>query len=593
MNKQFSYLIPSIAIVCLLIASCIKVPADGPLLEIDLDNAAQIDVRVQGQILQDDGTPLAGAIVRLGTQETISESNGYFQLIDVAVAKNKAVVHVEANGFFRALRLLSAEDKKMTSVKIKMYALPMAQTFQSSVGGTVNITGGGSLSVPPNILVNKETGDAYSGEVKAFGQWIDPTDPELPIRLPGSLMARTSSNAERVLQSFGMHIIVLEDPMGNALDIGDGFSADLQFPIPASLNSSAPQSIPSWILDEESGVWTERETAVNPGSVFNVPIGDIGFWNCDMPFERVGFSSIFVDENNQPMQEGMCVLTFSNGTMSRSQQTDKNGRVAGQIPANETLELEFYSGDCQLLDVPSYTTTFTTTSAAKNLGEIKVIPPSSSTKLIGRTVNCLNEAISEAPVIVEFEDQSILFATSDDEGYFSVPLFCKGNQDLKIVVYDLDNSQRGESLYEMTPGTENYVGHITACGNLTEFVSWTSSAAGTTQNAIIEKGNMQGNILQSFQQGRTYITANDSSAQKGVYFHIDGVQHVNADHLLSSYTDHFAGWGGHQITANPEVQITKYEEIGGFIEGTYESKVTSGTNPVRTVKCSFRVKRVQ
>ena len=145
-------------------------------------------------------------------------------------------------------------------MRVKLIPKSISGNFSGSLGGTINLSNGSKLVMPASAVVDG-AGNPYTSTVDVAMTWIDPTSTDLPYIMPGDLRGITTGGEERGLQTFGMIGVELTGAGGVPLKIANGKSAELSFPIPAALSSTAPASIDLWHFDELTGRWKQEGQA--------------------------------------------------------------------------------------------------------------------------------------------------------------------------------------------------------------------------------------------------------------------------------------------------------------------------------------------
>jgi len=572
--------------------SCNKNPG-GPIGNTDyFDNSETVTASFMGQVIKEDGSPLIGATVSIGNHSFIADDDGFFYFTDINTYRQATLIKVEMNGYFDAFRTIRVIPNQDNQTRIMALALPAAQTFSAAAGGSITIANGGSIDFVPNSIVDEATNAPYNGTVSVYAKWIDPTSDDLSLMLPGDLRAVNAEGAERGLTTFGMQAIELRDGAGNELQLKDGSNAAVHFPIHAALTSTAPETIPLWSLEENTGLWVEDGTAQKVGAEYVGAVTHFSYWNCDAPWTLVSFQATFVDANNNPIVGGQCKLKIQGQTWNSvgTGWTNSTGTTLGQIPMNKTFDLEFYPSGCNTTtSTPSYSTTFSTTTANINLGTITTTASTSTTTITGTVEDCGNNLLANAPVKMSLGGWQIYTTTTNASGVFSFSQNClSGTPTATITAYDVVNAVNGSSTATITPSIVNNVGLVQACGTQNDFINWSSTIGAATTNFSITAP--VGNLYQSYQLN-TYIGGSEAlSPTNSIFasFDFDGPQTVAGTHNLMRFEDHLDSTS----TISPAiVNLTNYQAVGGKVEGSFNTTVTGWTYPSRPISCSFRVTR--
>ena len=137
-------------------------------------------------------------------------------------------------------------------------------------------------------------GNEYSGEVKVFAKYLDPSKLETLEEMPGDLTGVDSEGNMMGLTSFGMLAVELTSQDNNEVYLPVGEKARITMPVPADLLGHAPETIPLWHFDEEIGTWLEEGSAQLVGDQYVGEVEHFSFWNCDYPYELVNLKGFVV-----------------------------------------------------------------------------------------------------------------------------------------------------------------------------------------------------------------------------------------------------------------------------------------------------------
>lgn len=259
--------------IIVLFSSCKKDSMEPDLPGPPPSGSSQVDV--QGSVISGTGAQVAGATVECNGVSGTTDGRGVFILRNVPVHDGVNFVRVQKSGFFRGGRNFQVVGSEPVAVRVKLLSKVLTGTFQASAGGAVSTPDGLAVSIPANAIAN-----GYQGEVRVYATNIDPTDIAGVSPIPG-MECRNASGEEGVMISYGMGNIELEDGAGNPLQLADGGMAQLTFPIPASTQGNAPNTIPLWYFDETTGYWQEEGSATLQGTNYVGEVAHFTLWNCD------------------------------------------------------------------------------------------------------------------------------------------------------------------------------------------------------------------------------------------------------------------------------------------------------------------------
>ena len=251
--------------------------------------ASPITATLQGNIIDENNGPAAGVSILIGSRAVLTDSKGYFRITDAPLDKNNSIVTAEKTGYFKTYRSFRATSG-VNQVVIKLIKKKAAGVVDASAGGKITLPNGSEVSLPAGGIVKASGNTAYSGNVTVYAAYIDPTSSDINSIVPGSFMADDKDNNRVTLASYGMLAVELEGTTGEKLQISTGSKATLTTPIPLSLLSSAPATIPLWYVAEETGAWKEEGVATRNGNNYIGEVKHFSFWNCDINIPAVSVS---------------------------------------------------------------------------------------------------------------------------------------------------------------------------------------------------------------------------------------------------------------------------------------------------------------
>lgn len=404
---KFFYSCTLVAFFFLTIVSCNKDLEPGYQGHIP-DLETKVTASVSGFVTNDDGEALEGASVTAGTTTVTTDEFGYFSITNALVVKEAAVITVKHNGHFNGIRTLLAEEGKENFVRIQLLKKVLTGSVDATSGGAVSSSNGLSITLPASAVTLN--GAPYSGQVNVFAKWIDPTSPQLPEQMPGNLMAVNAQGYSRLLETYGMVGVELETPGGDKLEVAAGEKATINFPLPASLNGTAPSSIPLWHFNEETGLWVEEGQASKVGNAYVGEVSHFSFWNCDVPMEYVELSATLHHQNGSPMMNVEVRLRDVNNPNSGGVgYTNADGYVTGFVPANTQLLMEFRTPGATCVIAGQ---TLSIGSSNVNLGTITLNTSVSTITVSGTASDCNGAPLQNGNLIINFANNNNSYYTT-------------------------------------------------------------------------------------------------------------------------------------------------------------------------------------
>lgn len=469
-----------------------------------------IEAGVHGLVADETGAPVSDAIVYLGTEQTQTDDNGYFQISGLM---NSALpfVRVEKPGYFPSMASYSARVGGTGRVKVTLRAKSPAAQVNASSGGTVNIPGGGTVKFAAGGFVDA-SGQPYNGVVQVFATYLDPSKPGIDNLIPGGFLGRSASGENQILTSFGMVHVLLETASGQKLQINK--PAEVTMPVPADRLSNAPATIPLWYIDEAAGYWKEEGSATLQGNVYVGSVTHFSWWNCDIGSGYIRLNGRVRIGSDHPF---VILRVTQNSGLSATTTPDADGFFTGGVPANQTFLFEAIN-ECG--DVV-YSAVLGPYSSETDIGIISISWTSDWINVAGSLVDCNMQPVTNGFVSVSTNgNQAAAYfpiAVDPATGTFSGTVVNCGGTELTLRAIDIDE-QVASNPVALPVSVDVDFGAVTVCGNPVTFGMTLEFPNGTTKFIPITSAKINADTVGSIYQ----FIAND--AQGGG----DGVQYTIA-----------------------------------------------------------------
>ena len=426
---------------------------------------------VSGLILNENGEPAEGVVVRTGAEVTTTDENGLFLFRDVELREDQAYLTASAAGYFQGSRTFLPKENERSQVIIKLIPRPAADVVSGTDGGTVNVANGGTIEFPTGAFVDAN-GTAYTGSVNVFAFWLDPTSSDLQQTMPGALWGTNEANEETILASYGMMNVELTDNSGNALQIAPDKLVEMRFPVPAELRATAPATIPLWSFNEDTGVWEEEFTAVFDADQYIGSVSHFTWWNCDAPFPVIELCGTVVNATGDSLANAYVCIEAPNLGVYSCAYVYGDGEICGKVPANEELIVTVSNAQCPTgsfeITIGPFSEDFvlTTPIVVTDTGTDAV-----TATFTGQLTDCDGNPLSEGYAV--FEDNGIVaaYAYADDAGMISQSLIVCADEAVTVTVYnpaDLEESTP-QQFVVTDAGTVN-IGTIATCDPADEYL---------------------------------------------------------------------------------------------------------------------------
>jgi hypothetical protein len=551
MKKNYLFL----SLITLLLISCgkdVDVFEPNPLPPAP----SNVTASIFGIVTDETGDPVPGALVQLNSEIKTTNAFGTFYYKD-RVMSSDAYVSVSKSGYFHGSRRYYPSEGKTTNVEIVLLDDTPVGMFESSNGGEVELEGGASITFPVDAVTFAD-GSAYSGTVQVSAKPLYTDDDYLFEKMPGDLVGINGDNQLRALGSFGMIAAELKSATGELLQIAEGKTARIEFPIVDDQRNTAPSQIPLWYFNEESGYWVEEGEATKLSDQYIAEVGHFSFWNCDAPFPLVELSgSIVIDGEFTSQSIVQVCITAPGLNVTRGASINQDGTFSGKVPKNEPLVLTIKTSDGCTEAIELYSGNIGPFSEDVELNPIEItLPPILNFMIItGDLVDCDGNPVEEGIAKVEYGESTYYVVT--EEGSFSYGFF--NCELLPITVTGFDYGNEKESLPVTLPNLLDLdFGTIEVCEALSNFISFEFA----TDTTIFIAPNARWN------PNSGTITINGSGPDS-TYIYMDIPGDISGTYnVTSSEASLNAGFGPWGTINSIEVIVTYVGGVGDFVTGT-------------------------
>lgn len=546
---------------------------------------------LQGNVIYENNEPAIGVAINIGSKTAITDVYGYFRITEAPLEKEASMVTAEKPGYFKSYRTFNATPGA-NYIKIKLIKKELTGKINSLTGGEVKLTNESSIIIPANGVIQANNGSDYSGEINIYASYINPTSADINTIIPGSFWAKNKDGKIKLLASYGMLAVQLEDDAGQKLQIKPGSKATLSTAIPLALQSSAPATIPLWYINEQSGIWQEEGSAVKKGNVYVGEVAHFSFWNCDVPMEAVYLSVSLRTSAGLPLVNTTVKISAKNNVTdsvnSAYGYTDSLGQVSGMVPANKLLTLEVLN----LCNQPIYLQNIQALQQNKDLGTI-VINDAGNTLITfkGKLLNCAGNPVTKGYAVLRFNNNNFRYTAVDNKGDFAITVtHCSGTPD-EYFVFGIDENSHEQgpicSGKLQAPTTE--IGQLAACGTSTsQYLNYTLDGVHYEMSTDQPRDSML--WAYAYDNGNSLLTTTISGYKNG-YLNF----RFNSTALAGTYpidTMMVSNVPTARIIAPFNVTITKFPlQSQDFFEGGFSGDLKDEEGKRHAISGSFKIRR--
>jgi photosystem II stability/assembly factor-like uncharacterized protein len=291
---------------------------------------------VTGTVTSRYGAKLQGVKVSIGTLNIETDGKGSYQLGNVPKGERVLVTFKKA-GYVSTQKVTKVFAGKTTTLHAKLVTVSVEKTIPSNTGGTVS-TYGAEVVIPSNAFED-EAGNPFSGEASVKATYFDPTKSDFTELFPGQFMGIPESGSQEVpIESFGF-IDVGASSGTQDLKLREGKQATITLPLPEAIQSRAPETIPLWYYNENTGQWMEEGSATKVGNTYVGNVSHFSSWNADCLYQSATITGRVVDQDGNPLDQVRVTAIGQDYTGALVDYTRQGGRFSIEVKPNSTVEM--------------------------------------------------------------------------------------------------------------------------------------------------------------------------------------------------------------------------------------------------------------
>ena len=511
-------------------------------------------INLNGLIRDQDDQVVANASVIVDSEILSSSDNGFFTATNINAPNTGLYIKVLKDGYFTGGTHFYPTSAENSGIEITLLKKEY-KNFVASAGFNGEFNDGAKVMIPPSGI--QREGQDYNGTVTISSTWLDPEDESTFNTMPGALIAQNEAGEAQFLQTYGMIAVEMTDDAGQELQLKDGVTAELSFPLSSSLETTAPESIPLWHFDEVAGVWKEEGKAEKRNGRYIAEVPHFSWWNCDYPYDVTKVCLNITDQrgatinNLKPCLSNNNINSFCNPP----------NIYCGLVPTDEVFTLEL-RGFCDEIIHTQSIGPFDGTLNDINTVDITIpIPDHENLNFSGFSTNCTGSTLLDNGIVSVNIDGNEYFDLTIIDGEYDINLInCSFSaSQASLTAFDIAELASGTQLIDLVEGQTVYETNIAACGTmLTEiFTINDGTNVSITSDVVAYESASETLIIAKYDdtQSESNNIIGFIGSQTGEY--LGNV--INSDFSIPGTT----------IPDNATITITKYDDVGGYIVGKF------------------------
>lgn len=457
-----AYILIITAAMILIVVACNKNSSAGTTNNSNPNNipAEQIvTASIQGRVVDENGIPVEGAAVTSGTASSTTDVNGVFSFSAISMSSRFGYVQAAKMGYFTGSKSIITNGGANNYINIQLIPQNRTGFFPALTGGYADVEATDTVTLGDSSVVTASSNALYTGEAYVYATYLDPADSLSYPKMAGDLRGVGTNGYETGLQSFGVVNLQMRDPSGNALQIASGKTARMVWIIPASLQNTAPATVPLWYFNDTTGRWIQQGTATRTGNTYVGQVSRFTWWTCAQAVSTVNFNVTFKDQFGNPLAYAYYII--QSATMgTQGGYTNSSGFAQGLIPKSASLTIRIISQCGTLLGGVNVGPAL----SDQTLGTITVTTIGGLLTITGTVVDCSNKPVDSGYVSTVID--GLNYKATVKNGVYTLAVTRCFAQPITVSLtpVDLTTQLQGTplSLQQVVAGKDS-VSQLTAC----------------------------------------------------------------------------------------------------------------------------------
>jgi len=521
------------------------------------------ELEVFGLVVDEEGRAIDQALIEADGKSTRSDENGYFEIEDIVSSIDGVYVMVQKDGYIAGGTLVFPNGENAQQLRVVLIEDTGSTIISNSEGGILDLQNGSQVIIPA---------ESFAGltEVHVQAHFIPSSKENFAEVYPSSFIGVNKDVEFQHLESIGAVVVEFRDEQGNEVGLRDGVDVTLKLPIP---DGDWPTTISLWSLDEKTGYWNEESIATKVGSFYEGSVNHFSWWCASDPRDAIDACFNVQTPDGQPapgLEYFVLSWSYSNPFFAAGF-TDDEGGICIKVPEGDELAIVILD-DCGI-DLFEETITITPDAADRDI-TISSLPK--ETVFSGTITRCDGTAVQDGYLALTIAFDQVIVPI--ENGAYSFTSYCSFRETDEVEVLAVDRSDLSAASFSIPNenGQQNYVNDITLCEQLETFMNYTNETTG--EELVLVTCEALRNPTETL-----IVANNDNSAAEAVLLGIAGFDEGNFGTSLFGLATETA------LPSSFTTTITKYQAVGGYIEGTFAGTTDDGNS----ISGQFRAERIK
>ena len=248
---------------------------------------------VMGRVLNEQGSPIALATVKIGDEQRLSNTDGVFVFESAPILERLGFIEVTKTGYLKGAKTFIPKSNG-SNVELRLtQSVGSPSVFESGSGGQV--TNGGLVIDFPDSAYNY-SGFPFNSTVSVYTQLFQPNSEHFITTIQGNLIGN-KENRLQSLKSFGQLRITL----GGGIQVNSDRFISVKIPLSMDLAPLAPDTIDVWAFNDHDGLWESIGIALKNGNSYETVVPHHPYLNFATSSDAIFLQLTCSDEASSPI----------------------------------------------------------------------------------------------------------------------------------------------------------------------------------------------------------------------------------------------------------------------------------------------------